>query len=220
MPARQKTAPAPPRPSVGGNQTFLAADLVRQKQPTQTFSAPESLRPEVSKTAAPRNQQIPFEVVQMPDPATGALGPPERLADLLARINLKKEYLTLLNDDPPVVKLVTFEEERRLDKVRKDQRKAQRATTKGEKEVQITWKAEPADLEHKVDKIKEMLSKGGRVSVLLTTKPNALPPGDERRAQMERSIYNAVEDLAVESRQQQRGRRYTVMFFKPKITSS
>ncbi|KZT62128.1 hypothetical protein CALCODRAFT_479325 [Calocera cornea HHB12733] len=216
-----KRAPRPDAPVV--HVQYLAFDVAKETEPSTAFQAPAALRePNASgngkKPAALRNRDIPHEYVQMPD-ATGVLQPPEKLADILARIDSRKRYVVLVQDSPAVVKIGNHEEDRRAERARKDAAKAHRLADKSDKEVQLTWSVEPGDLAHKMDKLVEALGQGRRVSVLIAAKPNTRPPGDDKRHQLESRILKLVEDIAVQVQEQKRGRRHTQMFFAPKKTS-
>jgi len=167
-------------------------------------------------TRLPRNGDIQAPIIRIVNRETGELGPDEPLQAALERLKPNKEFLQLMSLDPPIAKVLAFEDEKKKERLRKEQLKTARKGDKGEKEMQLSWLAQPADMQHKLDKIKEALHEGRRVSVVISCKPKTLPPSDERRAEVEKRIYAATSDLAVESQLPQRGRRHSMLYFRPK----
>lgn len=208
----------PQNSTVPPGHNFPAHALIKNASfNSNPFSAPD--RPG-KPTGPPRNENIPHAVVRVVDRERNALGPPEPLEDVLARLKLKKEYVQLLSADPPVVKIFTYEEEKKMEKQRKESMKAARQHNRGEKEIQLSWGAQASDLQHKIDKIKEALGDRRRVSVVISAKPKTPAPSDERRAEIERRMYDVTADLAIESQPPQRGRRHSILYFKPKAAQA
>jgi len=150
----------------------------------------------------------------------GSLGDWQPLADVLASIDRQTQFLQLLSKNPAIVKIKTFEEDQQAIRdalrARREERKLHRGEgKKAEKEFQLTWSVEPGDLHHKMDRVRDALQEGRRAAVVITAKLGNPLPSDARRAQIQKSVYEAVEGVGLEARQPELTRRAALLFFKP-----
>jgi len=115
------------------------------------------------------------------------------LVKALALVDRRTEFLQLVSEQPdPVVKIIS----QKLEYTRKkadDKKKIEVAKSLEEKEIQLTWGVDAADLEHKLKKARDELSEGLKVNIIFTKKK-----GQARMAaeEMEKTLEQVVEKLA------------------------
>ncbi|KAK8849384.1 hypothetical protein IAR55_004716 [Kwoniella newhampshirensis] len=88
-----------------------------------------------------RDAQIPYETVQLVDPATNALLPAQPLSAILSSYSTSTHTLVVVNVDRdyPIVKLVDKEAERKKERVAEDKARVKRLVGMEEKEVQVVF---------------------------------------------------------------------------------
>ncbi|EJU06090.1 hypothetical protein DACRYDRAFT_97692 [Dacryopinax primogenitus] len=216
---RSAIFPLYPHYSTQRKDVYPAQELLKTITPLNPFNSPMEQERDKDENALPRNEKIKFEMVQLIDRETRTLGPLRPLVDILAEIRKGKEFVQLVSHERPLVKIITFDEDRRAERTRKTQQRAARAAGRS-KEVQISWQSEAGDLAHKLDKVREVLAEHNRVSVLLSGRPKTPPPTDEKRAEMEKKVYKVAEAMgAFEVGEPERGRRHSILNFRPKTSA-
>jgi len=155
----------------------------------------------------PRDEGILEALEQQPclvkhvNPETNKLEGFTDLLDLLARIDRKKEYIELVARAPePIVKII----QRAVAHERAEKQQAKKWTTPRQrqlKEIQLTWGADAHDMQHKLEKAREELEDGHRLSIaFLPKKDQPLPTPEQMRAKVQAAV-DALKDVAQEWRQ-------------------
>ncbi|KAF9449557.1 hypothetical protein P691DRAFT_812220 [Macrolepiota fuliginosa MF-IS2] len=136
-----------------------------------------------------RDNDIPYYKVQVSSPQ--GLGPLRTLRDVLAEVEQldsqdkkdpqdkgrKRYHAQLIANDPiPIVKIIDFKEQFKKQKVAREKAKDS-AAQKIRKEVQLTWSSSEADVETKLEKMKEELEKGYKVDLVIMPKKGVRTPG-------------------------------------------
>ncbi|KAG6841344.1 hypothetical protein C0991_012169 [Blastosporella zonata] len=147
-----------------------------------------------------RGTDIRHRVVRLVDPETSKLTEPRRLQSILASINHASHYVELVTETPePIVKIFDryLETTRAAEAAFRAREVARQNVTK---EVQVTWGAAPADLAHKVGKVREELARGARVSFVFSRKSGQakLTPWEMESRALE--IMEGLKDVAKEWR--------------------
>ncbi|KAI0318095.1 hypothetical protein OF83DRAFT_1171402 [Amylostereum chailletii] len=170
------------------------------------------------KAAAPtgpfRNRDIPYNEVRVVD-ETGKPGDPQSLHDVLQSLKSRQKikddkwrdvethYVEVVR--PPSDEMGGYALVRRFNKQeqfvkRKAARVRQQEVRRNleTKEIQLTWGAASADVEHKLRKIREELTKGHRATLVVTEKSGQAHVGKEDREAHLTSWLNQLEDIARE----------------------
>ncbi|KAK7051319.1 hypothetical protein VNI00_004819 [Paramarasmius palmivorus] len=165
--------------------SFLQRSLSSQsKQPS---NAPASPGP--SKVPAepgkPKNEKIPFSRVKLVDPQSGSLED-KSMSEILANLDRKTHFAELQTTTPfPVVKLISKAEAQERRQKEKEMKKSL-AKRNSHKEYQFTWSMAENDLERRMKKAREDISKGGKVDIVFAPKPRQRgPPHKEMRERLQ-----------------------------------
>ncbi|KAG9085232.1 hypothetical protein FRC07_013427, partial [Ceratobasidium sp. 392] len=152
-----------------------------------------------------KNDAIPYSVVRLVHPETNKLEPETRLKDLLATIDLEKNYLQLISTQgpdggKPIVKIINKYDAAQKERDQKSKKKEQKKVAAGResKEIQLSWGVEPGDLKHKLDKSIQELEKKNRVNIVFVKKKGAPMPSPEQKAAKLEAVWNAVRHVATE----------------------
>ncbi|KAL0949058.1 hypothetical protein HGRIS_009155 [Hohenbuehelia grisea] len=162
----------------------------------------------------PKNKNIPYEIVQLKDPVTNSLRPPQPLKEVLAQIDQKNQFVELVIANPnPIVRIVQKADAYASKRQHKDKlRDAARRNV--HKEVQLTWGAAMADLSHKLRKARTDLEKGYRVDLVFASKSgHPLPTPAEMHARAEETV-ELLADVSTEWRPRDIKRTAMAMFFQ------
>lgn len=142
-----------------------------------------------------RGAKIGLKRVHVQDPSSGLVGPLQSLDELLE--STKDEYIIeLIEESPPIVKLIDVKEARAAT-LEERLRAKRRGGSEDQKEAQLAWTIDPADEAHRIQKIREDLEKGNcKFDLALTTKRKQKPPPrPEMQAKLE-EIAESLEDVA------------------------
>ncbi|KAG8741146.1 hypothetical protein FRC10_003244 [Ceratobasidium sp. 414] len=152
-----------------------------------------------------RNGAIPFSVVRLVNPETNKLDPETRLRDLLATVDLDKNYVQLVSSGGadggrPLVKIVNKHHAAQKERDQKSRKKEQKKAAAGRetKEIQLSWGVEPGDLKHKLSKSIQELEKRNRVNLVFVKKKGAPMPSPEQKAAKLQAVWEAVKHVATE----------------------
>ncbi|GAA5958473.1 hypothetical protein JCM21900_001481 [Sporobolomyces salmonicolor] len=173
-------------------------------------SRPFSSRPPLSKAPAAspsrsaskilKDEDIPHRTIVLVDPTTKALLPPSTLSSLLAALDRTRYAIQLVDPahDPPICRILDKKEvyQKAKDKKAKDaERAANTAIASGgeTKEVHLTWGVTPHDLNHKLKKGRELLTKGHRLLIGLADKKRTAKVSPEIRDQLIKQVEQALE---------------------------
>ncbi|KAH9482998.1 hypothetical protein JR316_0005098 [Psilocybe cubensis] len=156
----------------------------------------------VANRAHPKNNQIPYDVVQLKD-ADGTLHHAQKLSKILESMDLNTHVLRLIAHDPPIVRKFTYAE----DLARKLESKAQKKAVGSKrqlviKEAHMSWHTAGADFDMKVGKIRDELLKGDvRMTIVFNPKPRVRnPPYPAMIAKADEAV-NKVIDVGIEWRE-------------------
>ena len=134
-----------------------------------------------------------FTMVEVKDPNSGVVGPPELLDDVLRRFDKKRYHVELVSPTRPLVKIIDRHE---AASERKDKFVAQKSgLNKSRKEVQFSWGVSRADLDAKLAKAREGLTARHPVDVVLVHKRGQEVQAEARDAVLE-YIKNALAGYA------------------------
>ncbi|KAI0637655.1 hypothetical protein C8Q77DRAFT_1047117 [Trametes polyzona] len=186
-PHTSRPSKAPPRPSPG--RTLQEQKISTPPPPNEKKSSREQRKP--------RNEEIKHSVVRLVNPETGALDPPTRLREVLARLNPKTHFLELVTEDPePIVKM----HDRKLLYDRERTKKRVQASKKPpeEKEVQLTWGVGTADMEFKLKKVRAELEDGNRVNLVFAPKRGQTLPTPEQQETIVGEALSLLADVGKE----------------------
>ncbi|KAJ9120903.1 hypothetical protein QFC22_002838 [Naganishia vaughanmartiniae] len=143
--------------------------------PLRTFTSTAKL----SAETRPKNDDIPFETVQLVSSTDNTLGPPEPLRDILSRFSTKTHTISLVSSHPPIVRVHAKAEIQKADRAAKDKAKARRKTKQETSELQVTWESAQGDLQHKLNQAKQILSHGDRLDLVFTSRAKNASPAPQ-----------------------------------------
>ncbi|KAI0829288.1 hypothetical protein BC628DRAFT_1513117 [Trametes gibbosa] len=188
--SRAPTRDAQPSPS---------SSRTRREQSISTPPPPNE-RKSSREDRKPRNEEIKHAVVRLVNPETGALDPPARLCQILARIDLKTHFLELMTKDPePIVKI--HDRKQLYDKERSKKRVQASKKPAEEKEVQLTWGVGTADMEFKLRKVRVELEEGNRVNLIFAAKRGQALPAPEQQEKIVEQALALLADVGKEARE-------------------
>ncbi|KAG6849753.1 hypothetical protein H0H93_005551 [Arthromyces matolae] len=154
--------------------------------------------------------------VRLLDPKTGKLGEYQPTRDVLDSLSTQF-YAELITEHPePIVKVF----DRYLEITRANEaayRARETARHNINKEVQLTWEASPADIAHKIEKAREDILQGARVSIVITPKKGSKrSPPDVMRERASTTIESLM-DVAKEwkEREVRAGQGLVVISLEP-----
>lgn len=180
----------------------------------------QTARPVKENKELPKNEAIPFELVHyITEDTPQGLPPLVPLAQILARINQKTDYIKLVSSKPPIVRVFNYKEEQNV-KDERDRLAKQAARASTRKEVQMTWTAAPADIQHKLNKALKELSKGRRVDLALSRssggKSRAPVPTNTEVASYIENVMEILGDKVVQWKEMEsRAHGVVVLYLEP-----
>lgn len=142
-----------------------------------------------------RGAKIGLKRVHVQDPSSGLVGPLQSLDELLE--STKDDYIVeLIEENPPIVKLIDIKEARAAT-LEERLRAKRKGGSEDQKEAQLAWTIDPADEAHRLQKIREDLEKGNCKFdlVFVTKRKQKPPPRSEMQAKIE-GIAESMEDVA------------------------
>lgn len=147
----------------------------------------------------PKNHHIQHEIVQILD-SEGNLSEHQTLSSILASVNLDTHVVRLVSTFPPTVVVASKIEE----KMRKLEKKAGKKLVEERgklvvKERQLTWVTAGADLQHKLQSIRDDLEKGNvRLDIQFLSKAGVKsPPFEEMNKRLD-DVRVMLEDISNE----------------------
>ncbi|KAG6829355.1 hypothetical protein H0H92_004721 [Tricholoma furcatifolium] len=162
-------------------------------------------------------------IVRLRDPETGKLSDLQPLRGILERINSKSEYVQLVSQTPePIVKIVDrYVEITRAREAELKEREAARQQ-QAHKEIQVSWFSAPADFAHKLDRVREELSRGVRVDLVLSRKSEQPKISPQDMAARAAEIRQSLADVAKECKPSEIHGRQGIyaLFFEPTGTTT
>ncbi|KAK4049006.1 hypothetical protein OIV83_004367 [Microbotryomycetes sp. JL201] len=185
---------------------FARTPLARHASSSAVAWAPapstsSGTRRPLKRDTAIKDEQIPYQQVVLVDPETSGLMAPASLRSILAALDRTRFSILLVDGqhDPPICKILDkkqqYEQQRAKDKAKKQAANAPGATGSGQaKEVQLTWSTTLHDLGHKLNKAKDMLAKGSRVTVIIKDKKGAERPTQQAKTQLFANVEQTLQD--------------------------
>lgn len=144
------------------------------------------------------NEDIKYPYVQVVN-IDGRLNPPRPLSTVLSSIDRNEEFVQLVTDDQPIVKILNkkeaYDKAKALKKAKKDNERLQ-----GDKEIQMTWGVAAGDLEHKINKVRKELEKKNRVSLIFAPKKRQPVPSPQEQDERVNKVLEMLKDIGKESR--------------------
>lgn len=108
------------------------------------------------------------------------------------RIKTRYEVELVKNDPFPIVAIINSKAE--FEKKKRTQEKTKASSVHNvTKEIQLTWSSSAADVENRLEKMKDDLQKGYKVDLAISPKKHVPPP---RREEMQERIQELVSQLA------------------------
>ncbi|KAG8702990.1 hypothetical protein FRC09_004410 [Ceratobasidium sp. 395] len=152
-----------------------------------------------------KNDAIPYSIVRLVHPETNKLEPETRLKDILAKVDLEKNYVRLISTQgpdggKPIVKIINKHDVAQKERDQKSKKKEQKKVASGRetKEIQLSWGVEPGDMKHKLGKSIQELEKRNRVNIVFVKKKGAPMPNAEEKAAKVQAVWEAVRHVASE----------------------
>ncbi|KAF2486249.1 hypothetical protein BDY17DRAFT_321061 [Neohortaea acidophila] len=152
------------------------------------------------------NEEITAKVIHLIDPATNTLLPrPQTRYDTLQTLNLETHRLIQIpgqfhpEDKLPICKIVSkaevFEAKRRAQAEAKEKKKYEGAA-KTLKTLELNWAMDGNDLGHKMGKVREFLTEGRKVEVVLAAKKRGRKASLEECEGVLKRIRETVEEVS------------------------
>ncbi|KAI1342049.1 hypothetical protein F5Y15DRAFT_374094 [Xylariaceae sp. FL0016] len=177
-----RSSPALPSPLQRRLQPFPPA--TRSAFPRGGHAVQVHTRPRfVTKRNEFTNNRIPYQWVRIASGASGELGPPRRIDEVLRSLDLKTWELVMKAPPPPpppgsesgarampeaaICRLVNKVEARAA---AQEEKKLARLKEVNHKELELNWAISAHDLEHKLKQLARFLEKGMTVEVMLARK--------------------------------------------------
>ncbi|KAI9593546.1 hypothetical protein BDF19DRAFT_415375 [Syncephalis fuscata] len=155
--------------------SFIARTTVTNTMTTAKKTAPTAPAPE----RPPRDEEITAPFIEVVE-ENGELKPggPWKTRDVLHTLD-REQYFILEVDstaNPPVCRIYSKKERYEKQRLMKERKRAL-ASTRVSKQLIVGDNVQPHDMEHKLKKARQMLSKGYRVTLSVETRPG----GNEQR---------------------------------------
>ncbi|KAJ3570169.1 hypothetical protein NP233_g4584 [Leucocoprinus birnbaumii] len=211
---------------------------VKNSQPAKKVETPEQkkARMKKEKEIGLKNGEIPYQWVQVASP--GGLGDPRTLDDVLREVHslnalahanendverkktLKRFYAQLIANDPtPIVKIINSYELYKKQKQAQEKTKAH-AANNVRKEVQLTWASSEADVETKLQRVKEELGRGFKVDLAIMPKKNLRPPRRDEMVERADELAEHFAGIAKEWKVRDYTRTTVVIYFQGSSNST
>ncbi|KAK4705732.1 translation initiation factor IF-3, partial [Phenoliferia sp. Uapishka_3] len=191
------------RPSLPSSSSLLAPSSSR------LYATPTKKPPQ--KSTQLKDDLIPYPIISLVDPSTSSLLPPAKLSDILLSLDLSRFSLILVDStaSPPICRILDKKEAytKAQTKKVKEREKVEEAAKEGArvggaaggaaKEVHITWGVTRHDLGHKLNKARELLGKGHRVTVVINDKTGVAAVKPEQRKEVISGVEEQLKEVAV-----------------------
>lgn len=193
-------AHTPARASTSALSAPLLRPHFQPARPSHTRLA--SSNAPLQRSTEVKDEQIPYATITLVDPATGSLMAPASLHSLLSQLD-RTRYSLILADashSPPICRILdkkaVYAKAQAKKGKAKDKAAGEGSVASGPaKEVQLSWSTSPHDLAHKLGKARELLEKRGKVNVVLVGKKGQPAVQGDVKAQIQRSVESALEEV-------------------------
>lgn len=149
------------------------------------------------------DEEIPARRIQLVDPETGSLNPPQRLRTVLDSVDRKTYRLVCVTSPPagdwteewiPTCKLVDKKVAYEAEKAKKKQLQAKTAA-EGTKTLELNWAIDVNDLGHRMKRMQEFLAQGKKVELILARKKGGRRATPEECEALLQKINEAAEGV-------------------------
>lgn len=155
-----------------------------------------------AKQRLPNDDEIPYSMVRMVSD-DNKLSAPQYTSAVLRSIDRKTESLVMValpsppnpeSDEPsyPICKILSKQALREAQKARNKMKEAPSATLKT---IELNWAIDPNDLRHRLERVKEFLSKGWRVDVIMAGKRKGRKATAEEAEALVKKVREALQEV-------------------------
>lgn len=175
---------------------------VRSYHPSPAAFLPPPTRPVASTSKTPEpvnpltlrdNAIVPvLPYVQLVSATDNTLGLLQSTRAILAGIDPSTHTLSVVSVSPPIVKVLSRQEEKRKDLEQQAKAKIRRKTAAESKELQVSWSSAAGDLAHKLSAAQGVLERGDRLELVFAKRKGG---GQEQpiSAKRQKEIINMFE---------------------------
>jgi translation initiation factor IF-3 len=171
----------------------------------------------------PKNDEIPFNTVQLVSSETNTLSPPTRLSEIQARYPAKTHTISLVSSSPPIVRVFAKTDLQKADRSAKEKAKAKRKVRQETTELQVTWESAEGDLRHKLNQGKHVLESGDRLDLVFSSRgknASAAPQFEGRKLKSAQEMIlgmfeRELGELGVKRKEDMKGGTMVTMFYEP-----
>jgi translation initiation factor IF-3 len=149
------------------------------------------------------DEEIPARRIQLVDPETDSLQPPERLRDVLSTLDRKGFRVVCVTQPPggdwkeewiPVCKIedkkAAYEAEKEKKKI-----KQQKMAAEGTKTLELNWAIDANDLGHRMKRMQDFLAQGKKVEIILARKKGGRRATPDECEELLQKINEAAETV-------------------------
>ncbi|KAF9004717.1 hypothetical protein BDQ17DRAFT_1541368 [Cyathus striatus] len=144
---------------------------IQLQRPAHPFCKVQLRSASTVKTQKPwnkKNDKIPFKVVRVLG-EDGHMSEPRQLQHVLEETDLDLKFVELVRERPfPLVKIGDKEEQ--LLRMHAAKLAAKNSKSKSQKELHLTWGMANGDIAHRINRARELLAKGHRLSLVFQPK--------------------------------------------------
>ncbi|EGD97668.1 translation initiation factor IF3 [Trichophyton tonsurans CBS 112818] len=163
-----------------------------------------------SRSSLPKDEEIRSAIVRVVQ-ENGQLGEPMSLKSALASFDRSRNFLVQVRagseDQAPVCKVVAKSEYIASAKAKgKGKESKPKSTAVQIKQIELNWAIDPHDLQHRLDQLETFLSKGKRVSLILTKKKRKRRATPDEAQRVLAAIENKLFEIGVTEAKPRRGK--------------
>lgn len=189
--------------------------------PPQRSSPASSSKAVVNALALRDHAIIPvIPVAQLVSSVDNSLGAPQSTRSILATVDPATHTLSVVSASPPIVKILSRDDERRKDLEQQAKAKIRRKTAVESKEVQVSWSSAEGDLAHKLAGAQAVLERGDRLELVFAKRKGGgqdAPVSQKRQKEIVALFEDRLKDVGVKWRaDDERPNGVRVAYWDPK----
>ncbi|KAK4689390.1 translation initiation factor IF-3, partial [Tremellales sp. Uapishka_1] len=190
--------------------------------PSSSPSQPPFGRKRVLADKAPlvlQDDSIPYTHVHLVSPTDNSLSPLQPLSAVLESYSRETHILVVVSTSPPIVKLLSKEDEKLKERDLEVREKLRRKTAFEEKELLVSWNSEPGDLQHKLNAASAFLEKGDRVQVIFANRKGGGLKAEisaKRKEKMVQMFDEKLDEIGKKWREDGKEKGLWVCFWQPR----
>ncbi|EGD88944.1 translation initiation factor IF-3 [Trichophyton rubrum D6] len=163
-----------------------------------------------SRSSLPKDEEIRSAIVRVVQ-ENGQLGEPMSLKSALASFDRSRNFLVQVRagseDQAPVCKIVDKSDYSASLKAKARGKESKPKSTAVQiKQIELNWAIDPHDLQHRLDQLETFLSKGKRVSLILTKKKRKRRATPDEAQRVLAAIENKLFEIGVTEVKPRRGK--------------